>query len=261
MAMVPVLEAHDLNKSFGSHAATRGVSLRLLPGARHALIGPNGAGKTTLVHLLSGVLRPQSGKIYLLGQDVTMEKPDRRVKRGLVRTFQISNLFTKFTVLENVYLAVSEARGSSLNMWRPAGRRHEVIELCYAVLERLRIGDLAHQQVSAIAYGQQRLVELAIALALGPKILLLDEPAAGIPSSEIHILLDAIQSLPNDIAILMIEHDMQMVKRFASSVSLLVNGELLTTGAVDEVMNSQEVRSVYLGSIGQDRFNLDLSRV
>jgi branched-chain amino acid transport system ATP-binding protein len=258
---VPVLEARDLNKSFGSHAATRGVSLQLLPGARHALIGPNGAGKTTLIHLLSGVLRPQSGKIYLLGREVTMEKPDLRVKRGLVRTFQISNLFAKFTVLENVYLAVSEVRGFSLNMWRAAGRQRDVLELCYAVLERLHIEDLAHLQVSAIAYGQQRLVELAIALALSPKILLLDEPAAGIPGSEIHVLLDAIQSLPNDISILMIEHDMQMVKRFASSVSLLVNGELLMTGPVDKVMNSQQVRSVYLGSIGQDRFNLDISRV
>jgi branched-chain amino acid transport system ATP-binding protein len=146
-------------------------------------------------------------------------------------------------------------------MWHAAGRQREVLESCYAVLERLHIGDLAHQQVSAIAYGQQRLVELAIALALDPKILLLDEPAAGIPGSEIHVLLDAIHSLPKDIAILMIEHDMQMVKRFASSVSLLVNGELLMTGAVDEVMNSQQVRSVYLGTIGQDRFNLDISRV
>ena len=258
---VPALEACDLNKSFGSLAATRGVSLQLLPGARHALIGPNGAGKTTLVHLLSGVLQPQSGKIRLLGRDVTTEKPDRRVKRGLVRTFQISNLFAKLTVLENIYLAVSEARGSSFDMWRRADRQREVLEACYAVLETLHIGDLAQQQVSAIAYGQQRLVELAIALALDPKILLLDEPAAGIPSSEIHVLLNAIHSLPNDIAILMIEHDMQMVKRFASSVSLLVDGQLLMTGAVDEVMNSREVRSVYLGSIGQDRFNLDPSRV
>jgi branched-chain amino acid transport system ATP-binding protein len=258
---VPILEANDLYKSFGSHAATKGVSLQLLPGARHALIGPNGAGKTTLVHLLSGVLRPQSGKIYLLGRDITTEKPHRRVKRGLVRTFQISNLFAKFTVLENVYLAVSEARGSSLNMWRAAGRQREVIESCHAVLERLHIGNLAHRKVSAVAYGQQRLIELAIALALSPKILLLDEPAAGIPSSEIHVLLDAIHSLPEDIAILMIEHDMQMVKRFAASVSLLVDGELLMTGALDEVMNSREVRSVYLGSIGQDRLNLDISRV
>src|ERR1700678_2034955 len=128
---VPVLEAQDLNKSFGSHAATKGVSLQLLPGARHALIGPNGAGKTTLGHLLSGVLRTQSGKTYVLGRDVTREKPDRRVKRGLVRTFQISNLFAKFTVLENVYLAVSEASGSSLHMWRAAGRQSEVLELCY----------------------------------------------------------------------------------------------------------------------------------
>jgi branched-chain amino acid transport system ATP-binding protein len=258
---VPVLEADNLYKSFGSHAATKGVSLQLLPGARHALIGPNGAGKTTLVHLLSGVLRPQSGKIHLLGRDVTTDKPHRRVKRGLVRTFQINNLFVKFTVLENVYLAVSEARGFSLNMWRRAGRQREVIECCHAVLESLHIGHLAHRQVSAVAYGQQRLVELAIALALSPKILLLDEPAAGIPSSELHVLLDAIHGLPDDIAILMIEHDMQMVKRFAASVSLLVDGELLMTGTLDEVMNSQKVRSVYLGSIGQDRLNLDLSCV
>lgn len=257
----PVLEARQLSKSFGSHAAIREVSLRLFSGARHALIGPNGAGKTTLVHLLSGVLRPQSGKIYLLGHNVTREKPNRRVKRGLVRTFQISNLFAKFTVLENVYLAVSEARGASSAMWRPAGRQREVLDLCHAVLERLRIVDLAQRQVAAIAYGQQRLVELAIALALDPKILLLDEPAAGIPSNEIYVLLDAIYGLPADIAILMIEHDMQMVKRFASSVSLLVNGELVMTGTANEVMNSQEVRSIYLGSIGQDRFKLDSARV
>jgi branched-chain amino acid transport system ATP-binding protein len=258
---VSALEAIELNKTFGSHTAIKGVSLRLLPGARHALIGPNGAGKTTFVHLLSGVVPPDSGKIELQGRDVTTDTPNRRVKQGLVRTFQISNLFGKFTVLENVYLAVSEARGDSLIMWRAAGRRRQVLEVCFAVLERLGIVDLADRQASTISYGQQRLVDLAIALALDPKILLLDEPAAGIPSNEIHVLLDAIHSLPDDISILMIEHDMQMVKRFASSVSLLVNGQLRMTGAAEDVMNSQEVRSVYLGNTGQDRFNLDAAGV
>jgi branched-chain amino acid transport system ATP-binding protein len=252
----PALEARHLHKAYGALKVATDVSLLLMPGARHALIGPNGAGKTTLVHILSGVVRPDTGTIAVFGRDVTDEDSARRTKLGLVRTFQVSSLFPRLTVLENVFLAVSEHAGASANLWRPAGRQRHLIERSEAVLEQLRLADDAQRRVSEIAYGRQRLVEIAIALALEPKVLLLDEPAAGIPSGEVGILLDAIESLPKDIAILMIEHDMQMVRRFAAAVSVLVHGKMLMTGTPSEVMASPDVRSVYLGASGQARFEM-----
>jgi branched-chain amino acid transport system ATP-binding protein len=254
------LEARGLNKAFGALKVTTDVGLRLAPGARHALIGPNGAGKTTLVHILSGVVRPDSGAIEVFGHDVTAEDPARRVKRGLVRTFQVSSLFPRLTVLENVFLAVSEHAGASLNLWSAAGRKADLLARSEAILEQLKLSGDRSRRVSEIAYGRQRLVEIAIALALEPKVLLLDEPAAGIPSGEVGVLLDAIESLPKEIAILMIEHDMQMVRRFASEVSVLVHGRMLMAGSPRDVMSSPEVRAVYLGTTGQARFEQDASR-
>ena len=254
------LEAHGLQKAFGALKVTNDVSLNLMPGARHALIGPNGAGKTTLVHVLSGVVRPDAGAISIFGHDVTHADPARRTKRGLVRTFQVSSLFPKLTVLENVFLAVSEHAGASNNIWRAAGRQKHLIARSEAILEQLRLADESQSRVSEIPYGRQRLVEIAIALALEPKVLLLDEPAAGIPGGEVGVLLDAIESLPKDIAILMIEHDMQMVRRFASAVSVLVHGRILMTGSPRDVMAAPEVRSVYLGATGQARFEMEAPR-
>jgi branched-chain amino acid transport system ATP-binding protein len=249
-----VLTASGLTKSFGALLVASDIDLELRSGERRALIGPNGAGKTTLVGILSGTLRPSHGKISLLGRDITHERPDRRVKAGLVRTFQISSLFRNLTVLENVYLAASEHLGAARHMFRAAYHHRKVMERAEAVVGMLGLSDEAHSRVAEIAYGRQRLVEIAIALCLEPKVLVLDEPAAGIPTDQTSLLLDVIEKLPSNIAILMIEHDMQIVRRFAASVTVLVAGTVLTTGSPQEVMADQRVRSVYLGQTGHERF-------
>jgi branched-chain amino acid transport system ATP-binding protein len=254
------LDARGLQKAFGALVVAQDVDLSLAPGARRALIGPNGAGKTTLVGMLSGVLRPDAGEISIFGTDVTHVGMVRRVRRGLVRTFQISSLFPSLSVLENIFLAVSSRAGASLDFWRAAGRRRAILERSERIVEELRLADDMHRRVSEIAYGRQRLIEIGIALALEPKILLLDEPAAGIPSGEVDLLLQALDGLPRDIAILMIEHDMQMVRRFATEVTVLVHGKILMTGAPQDVMASPEVQAVYLGTAGQTRFGLEVGR-
>jgi branched-chain amino acid transport system ATP-binding protein len=246
------LQARGLRKAYGALIVTNDVDLSLASGCRHALIGPNGAGKTTLVGLLSGALQPDSGHIALAGEDITGMGAHRRVKRGLVRTFQVSSLFPSFSVAENVYLAISEHAGVTSNLFKVAGRQRALLERVATLVERMGLQDDAHRQVSTIAYGKQRLLELAIALALEPKVLLLDEPAAGIPAAEAGLVLGAIESLPADIAVLMIEHDMQMVRRFASEVSVLVNGRILMSGKPQDVMSSDEVRAVYLGRAGRE---------
>jgi len=250
----PALEAKGLTKRFGGLVVNRDISLVLAPGARHALIGPNGAGKTTLVGILSGAIRHDAGSIAIFGHDLTKDGPAQRTKRGLVRTFQVSSLFVQLSVLENIFLAVSEHAGASGDLWRPAGKRRALIERANAVVDQLGLGPDRHRRVAEIAYGRQRLVEIGIALALEPKVLLLDEPAAGIPAGEVGILLRAIENLPPDIAILLIEHDMQIVRLFASEVTVLVQGEILMTGTPSQVMASAEVQSVYLGNTGTARF-------
>ncbi len=253
---VPALEVKGLTKRFGGLIVNRDVNLVLAPGARRALIGPNGAGKTTLVGILSGMIRPDEGSVAIFGHDVTKDGPARRTKRGLVRTFQVSSLFVQLSVLENIFLAVSEHAGASGDLWRPAARRSALIECANAIVERLGLGMDRHRRVAEIAYGRQRLVEIGIALALEPRVLLLDEPAAGIPAGEVGVLLSAIEALPSDIAILLIEHDMQIVRLFATDVTVMVHGEILMTGSSSDVMASAEVRSVYLGAGGQTRFGL-----
>ena len=248
------LDARGLHKAFGALVVAQDLNLSLAPGARRALIGPNGAGKTTLVGMLSGVIAPDAGTISIFGTDVTYASVARRVRLGLVRTFQISSLFPALSVLENVFLAVSAQARASLDVWRGAGRRTRLFERSEGIVEDLRLAGDMHRRVSEIAYGRQRLVEIAIALALEPKILLLDEPAAGIPSGEVDVLLGALERLPRDIAILMIEHDMQMVRRFATEVTVLVHGKVLVTGSPHEVMTSPDVHAVYLGRTGQARF-------
>jgi branched-chain amino acid transport system ATP-binding protein len=248
------LVASGLCKSFDALKVTDNVSLRLPAGARHALIGPNGAGKTTFVQLLSGVLRPDSGRVSLMGADITFSSQRHRVKRGLVRTFQVTSLFRGLTVLENVFLAVSEHRGASRQMIRAAGRQRELLTRSETIIAQLGLGNDMHRKIAEIAYGRQRLVEIAIALSLEPKVLLLDEPAAGIPTKEVSLLLDAVERLPSDIAILMIEHDMHVVRRFATEVTVLVNGAVLMSGSPHEVMSSEQVRTVYLGQSGHERF-------
>lgn len=241
------LEASGLRKSFGALVVTDNVHLQVPVGARLALIGPNGAGKTTLVGLLTGRVTPSAGRVVLNGEDISAISPAARVKRGLVRTFQINNLFRGLTVLENVFLAVSEHAGASMSVLRPAGRRQALIERAERILVELGLGDARHQTITDVSYGRQRLVEIAIALALEPKVLLLDEPAAGIPSAEVTRLLDTIARLPKELSILLIEHDMQVVRRFAQEVIVLVAGRVLMSGAPQAVMANAEVRKVYLG--------------
>jgi branched-chain amino acid transport system ATP-binding protein len=250
----PALRATGLCKSFGALKVTDDVNLSLAPGARTALIGPNGAGKTTLVNLLSGVTRPEAGRIEIFGEDVSAASPSHRTRRGLVRTFQITSLYANLSVLENIYIAVSEHAGNSFNLWRAAGKQSALLERADQLIQRLRLGDDRHSRVCEIAYGRQRLVEIALALALEPKVLLLDEPAAGIPSNELDLLLRAVQDLPREIAVLMIEHDMEMVRRFATEVTVLVQGRVLITGSPESVMANAEVQAVYLGSAGTQRF-------
>lgn len=252
--MMPALQAFGLSKSFGALQVTKDVSLTLARGARTALIGPNGAGKTTLVNLLTGVLKPDSGRLQLFGEDLTKASAPQRTRRGLVRTFQISSLYAELTVFENVFIAASQCAGRSFDMWRPAGKQKDLLERTEILLDQLRLADDMHCKVSEIAYGRQRLVEIAIALAMEPKVLLLDEPAAGIPSNELNLLINAIERLPAHIAVLMIEHDMEMVRRFASEVSVLVQGEVLISGTPKEVMSHTEVQAVYLGTAGTKRF-------
>jgi ABC-type branched-subunit amino acid transport system ATPase component len=246
--MAALLETRRLCKSFGALEVARDIDFRLERGARHALIGPNGAGKTTLVNLLTGVLPPSRGSVRLDGEDLIPLSPAKRVKRGIARTFQINQLFRGLTVLDNVYIAVAERLGAGGAMVRPAGRRADVIEEATRLLETLKLDRDAGRRIHELPYGRQRLVEIAIALGLKPRVLLLDEPAAGIPSAESHILLDAIAGLPQEIAVLIIEHDMDLVFRFAERITVMVSGAIFAEGTPAEVAANREVRAVYLGS-------------
>jgi branched-chain amino acid transport system ATP-binding protein len=243
----PALDIRDLHKSFGALAVARAVNLTLPRGARHALIGPNGAGKTTLVNLITGVLRPSSGQVLLDGEEITALPQAARMRRGLARTFQINQLFRGLTVLENLYLAVAERTGVARRLWRPAGAERAVIDEAISHLDALALTADALRPVRELPYGRQRLVEIAIALAQRPRVLLLDEPAAGVPSSESHLILDVVAALDADIAVLIIEHDMDVVFRFANRISVLVAGAVLTEGTPQEIAADARVRAVYLG--------------
>ncbi|HEY4139907.1 MAG TPA: ABC transporter ATP-binding protein [Pseudolabrys sp.] len=246
----PALEARGLNRAFGALPVTRDVNLTLQKGARRALIGPNGAGKTTLVNLITGALKPNSGRVLLNGEDITNVSQTVRARRGLARTFQINQLFRGLTVLENICMTIGERDGNCNNMWRSAGAKREVIDEALDHLESLRLVDESLRLVRELPYGRQRLVEIAIALAQKPRVLLLDEPAAGVPSSESHLILDVVAGLDPDIAILIIEHDMDVVYRFAKEITVLVQGTVLVEGAPDAIMNNEQVRAVYLGQEG-----------
>jgi ABC-type branched-subunit amino acid transport system ATPase component len=241
------LETRGLCKSFGALGVANEIGFRLERGARHALIGPNGAGKTSFVNLVSGVLQPSAGHILLEGEDVTHLSQAQRVKRGLVRTFQINQLFRGLTVLENVTLAIGERHGAAGKLFRPAGARRPIIEEAYALLEQLGIAEEALRLVREVAYGKQRLVEIAVALGLKPKVLLLDEPAAGVPSGESGTIVEVIERLPADLALLIIEHDMDLVFRLARRITVLVQGTILTEGTPRQIAADPQVREVYLG--------------
>jgi branched-chain amino acid transport system ATP-binding protein len=242
------LATRGLNKSFGSLVVAADVELNLPAGARYALIGPNGAGKTTLINLVTGMLRPDDGRILLGADDVTALPPDERVRLGLVRTFQINSLFPHLTALEAVTLAVCERRRVAPTWWRPiTAYRHEIDE-AYDILTKLTLAAVCNRPTRELAYGQQRLLEIALALATRPKVLLLDEPAAGVPREESRELFAAIAGLSHDISVLFIEHDMDLVFRFASRIIVMVGGRILLEGTPAEIASDPRVRAVYLGN-------------
>ena len=241
------IETVQLCKSFGGLIVADAIDFRMDVGARHALIGPNGAGKTTFVNLVSGVLQPGSGRIMLADKDITVLKQDQRVKHGLVRTFQINALFRRLSVLENVTLAIAEREGFAGDFIRPAGRYRPAIDEAYALLEALGLAPEAMKPITDLAYGRQRITEIAVALGLKPKVLLLDEPAAGVPTGEVGNIIEVIERLPSNIAVLLIEHDMDLVFRIANRITVLVGGRILIEGAPDMIAQDPKVRQVYLG--------------
>jgi ABC-type branched-subunit amino acid transport system ATPase component len=241
------LETKDLCKRFGALTVAENINFALEPGARHALIGPNGAGKTTFVNMLTGVLAPSSGEIMLGGEDITRVAQAKRVKRGIGRTFQINSLFRSLSVLDNVALGIAERNGVGHRMGRPASGYTEIIDESVELLKTLGLGEDAALRVRDLPYGKQRLVEIAIALGMKPRVLLLDEPAAGVPSFESHRILEVLAGLPAGIAILIIEHDMDLVFRFARRITVLAAGAVLMEGTPHEVGADPRVRQVYLG--------------
>jgi branched-chain amino acid transport system ATP-binding protein len=243
----PALETRGLSRRFGGLTASDNVSMRLEQGARHALIGPNGAGKTTLVNLLTGTLKPSAGAVLLDGVDVTGLSQHARVRRGLARTFQINQLFANLTPAESLCLAVGERLGHGRRGFVSAGRDAAVVAEVEELIQRFGLGDVMDQKTRTLAYGKQRLLEIALALACRPRVLLLDEPAAGVPDDERADILSALAALPADVTIMLIEHDMDLVFSFARRISVLVAGRLLMEGEPSEVAADPRVREVYLG--------------
>jgi branched-chain amino acid transport system ATP-binding protein len=243
-----VLRASALCKNFGGIKATQNVSLALPRGARHALIGPNGAGKTTLINLLTGVLPLSSGSIELLGEDITRLRSNQRVKRGLVRTFQINQLFGSMSPVTTLAWVVTQHMGWGSQWWSPLGRNPAVLSRVDELLEQFHLTDVGLERVSTLSYGKQRLLEIAIALACEPKVLLLDEPVAGVPAGDREEILSTLGQLPGDVCILLIEHDMDLVFSFANRMTVLVNGALLCEGSNEEIANDPRVKEVYLGA-------------
>ena len=247
MSQDTTLRTEGLSKRWGGFVANSDVTLTFEPGARHALIGPNGAGKTTFINLLTGGLMPSSGKVYLGGEDITNLPQHERVHRGMTRTFQLNTLFAGMTVLESVALAISERRGLQSVWYKTVENHPDVIDEAMELLATLKLTDQANSITRSMAYGKQRLVEIALALATKPRILLLDEPAAGIPSAESKELFEVLSQLPRDVTVLFIEHDMGLVFRFADRITVMVGGKVLTEGTPEEIAADPRVKEVYLG--------------
>ncbi|HRH86597.1 MAG TPA: ABC transporter ATP-binding protein [Rubrivivax sp.] len=242
-----VLRTDRLVKRFGGINATQDVSLALRRGARHALIGPNGAGKTTLINQLTGVAAPTSGRVLLGERDITRLAPHKRVGLGLARTFQISQLYASFTPTQSLALAVGGRRGVAWRWWRSMGRDAAIAQEVAALLEQFRLSELAERPTRELPYGKRRLLEIAMAVALQPAVLLLDEPAAGVPAAERQDILDTVAALPASVSVLLIEHDMDLVFSFANWITVLVNGAVLTEGPPQAIADDPRVRAVYLG--------------
>ena len=244
---ISALSTRGLDKSFGSLVVASDIALDLPPGERYALIGPNGAGKTTLINLITGMLKPDKGQIFLGENEITTLRPEERVKCGLVRTFQINTLFPHLSALEAVTLAVCEQRGYAGSWWRKLPAYADAVEEAYAILQSLQLAASCYRPTYELAYGQQRLLEIALALATKPKVLLLDEPAAGVPQQESAELFSVIANLSQEIAVLFIEHDMNVVFRFAHRIIVMVGGRILLQGTPKDIAADARVREVYLG--------------
>jgi ABC-type branched-subunit amino acid transport system ATPase component len=253
------LSTRGLAKKFGSLVVAGDIEIALPQGVRYALIGPNGAGKTTLINLITGMLRPDGGHIFLGDADITALPPEQRVRLGLVRTYQINSLFPHLTALESVTLVVCERSRVARTWWRPLAAYPHEIDEAYEILSALALASVCHRLTRELAYGQQRLLEIALALATRPKVLLLDEPAAGVPREESKELFAAIAGLSRDITVLFIEHDMELVFRFATRVIVMVGGRVLVEGTPPEIASDPQVRAVYLGKATgkavQERFH------
>jgi branched-chain amino acid transport system ATP-binding protein len=241
------LATRGLSKAFGSLPVARDIAINLPVGARYALIGPNGAGKTTLINLMTGMLSPDGGQILLGDDDITALGPQERVRRGLARTFQINTLFAGLNALEAVTLAVAERRGLAGQFWRSVGSYGEAIDEAYEILCKMKLSDSCYQVTRELPYGRQRLLEIALALATRPRVLLLDEPAAGVPQEESGEVFEAVAGLSDDLTLLFIEHDMHVVFRFASHIIVLVSGAIFTEGTPAQIAADAGVREVYLG--------------
>ena len=244
----PALSTRGLDKRFGSLVVARDIGIVLPRGVRYALIGPNGAGKTTLINLITGMVTPDSGEILLGEENITSLKPFQRVRRGLARTFQINTLFPHLTALESVTLAVLEREGHAHNWWRSLSSFSAATDEAANILKSLHLERSLEKETRELAYGQQRLLEIALALATRPRVLLLDEPAAGVPKGESAELFTAVEGLSTELTVLFIEHDMDVVFRFASRILVMVGGRILVEGPPQEIARDERVREVYLGA-------------
>ena len=242
-----ILEAQDLRKAFGALAATDGVSLELREGETHAIIGPNGAGKTTLISQLAGNLRPDSGSIRFDGAEVTALSAPARARKGFARSFQITSIYRDFTTLDNVALAVQAHAGHSFRFWRPAREEHALRKPARAVLDEVGLGAKADMLAANLAHGEQRQLEVAMALATRPRLLLLDEPVAGMGLEESQRMVQFLAGLKGKRSIILVEHDMDAVFTLADRISVLVYGRIIASGTPEEVRANAEVRRAYLG--------------
>lgn len=243
-----MLRLVDLTKSFGSLLATESVNLTIEAGERHAIIGPNGAGKSSLLNQIGGQLRPTSGRIFFRDRDITGLSPERICKLGIGRTFQKNNLFHRLSAFDNIRLAVLAQRGQPLNPFVPLGRISALSERTEEILEQVGLTDRQDHAVRNLSYGEQRQVEIGIALAADPTLLLLDEPTAGMSPAETAHMVEFVKALPGRLAILMIEHDMQVVFSLADRITVLHYGRLLATGAPGEISRNEAVQEIYLGT-------------
>jgi len=247
-AVTFALSTRGLCKSFGLLQVARDIEINLPPGVRHALIGPNGAGKTTLINLITGMLSPSRGQILLAGDDISKLAPQERVRRGVARTFQINTLFAGLTPLQAVAMVICERRGLARRFWSRLSAHSDALDEAHEILTRLRLADCCYRTTHELPYGRQRLLEIALALATRPKVLLLDEPAAGVPQDESGEIFEAVAQLSRDITLLFIEHDMRVVFRFASHIIVLVGGAVFAEGPPETIAADVRVRQIYLGS-------------